>query len=399
LAGPPPINSCAKQLQAHPPPRTTHNMLCPLCLLLSGLGQAAAYASGFQPDSTSDQPFVCDYRSLAWEFAKKVQPSHDATLTFDALMLGSLCNQTRPPPAPALPTGLSTAVTNPAGCSIYVSAAHGSDSHDGKTSKTAKATVGAGIEATRKVGGATRTLCVGGGTYYLTGPLSLTAADSGLTIQGEAPGRTWISGATELPKLTWEKYIVAPAVTGSLNALQDTNNQQGCDANSTAPTAAGGCGCSHASTAAQCEAKCQAMGAAACKSYAWSPAAGNGRWSERCCIHADDVWKPFTGSGSKGHVCGKWVGAVPAKNVWKATLPAGHPKLPAGVQLRVGGVRSSRARFPDSNPELEFWPRGWVPNAQTWLPAKPPKSQPQFVRVLNRQIQVSAASPLLRGPL
>eukprot|EP01047_Picozoa_sp_COSAG01_P027985 COSAG01_NODE_1866_length_9033_cov_5.018359_3_plen_373_part_00 len=240
MAGPPPINSCAKQLQAHPPPRTTHNMLCPLCLLLSGLGQAAAYASGFQPDSTSDQPFVCDYRSLAWEFAKKVQPSHDATLTFDALMLGSLCNQTRPPPAPALPTGLSTAVTNPAGCSIYVSAAHGSDSHDGKTSKTAKATVGAGIEATRKVGGATRTLCVGGGTYYLTGPLSLTAADSGLTIQGEAPGRTWISGATELPKLTWEKYIVAPAVTGSLNALQDTNNQQGCDANSTAPTAAGG---------------------------------------------------------------------------------------------------------------------------------------------------------------
>ena len=28
----------------------------------------AAYASGFPPDSTGDQPFICDYRKLAWAF-------------------------------------------------------------------------------------------------------------------------------------------------------------------------------------------------------------------------------------------------------------------------------------------------------------------------------------------
>ena len=32
-----------------------------------------ANAPAFYPDSTSDQPFVCDYRKLAWEFAKKVR--------------------------------------------------------------------------------------------------------------------------------------------------------------------------------------------------------------------------------------------------------------------------------------------------------------------------------------
>lgn len=28
----------------------------------------AGYASGFPPDNTNDQPFVCDYRKLAWQF-------------------------------------------------------------------------------------------------------------------------------------------------------------------------------------------------------------------------------------------------------------------------------------------------------------------------------------------
>ena len=38
-------------------------------------------------------------------------------------------------------------------------------------------------------------------------------------------------------------------------------------------------------------------------------------------------------------------------------------------------------------PSRQIGPAGWVPNAQTWLPAKPPSSQPQFVHVLNKEIQ------------
>ena len=60
-------------------------------LLLTGLAAAAPASSvrgpenggrPFPSDYTSDQPFVCDWRSLAWEFAKKVQPRHDARITF-----------------------------------------------------------------------------------------------------------------------------------------------------------------------------------------------------------------------------------------------------------------------------------------------------------------------------
>jgi hypothetical protein len=86
------------------------------------------------------------------------------------------------------------------------------------------------------------------------------------------------------------------------------------------------------------------------------------------------------------HVAGRWVGATPARNVWKATLPSEFSMI-ENPQLRVGGARSPRARFPNSNPETDIWPTGWVPDAQTWLPAKPPKSKPQYIGVLNKEIQ------------
>ena len=112
-----------------------------------------------------------------------------------------------------------------------------------------------------------------------------------------------------------------------------------------------------------------------------------GHWSNQCCIHTDGVWNPHTGSPlDKDHVAGQWVGATPPKNVWKATLPAEFSVID-NPHLRVGGVRSPRARFPNANPETDIWPTGWVPDAQTWLPAKPPKSQPQYIGVLNTQIQ------------
>jgi hypothetical protein len=357
-----------------------------LLVALLALPAVAAYANGFPPDATADQPFVCDYRKLAWEFAKKVQPSHDATLTFDALMLGSLCNETRPSPTqvPA-PAALDSSA-----CAIFVDVG-GDDAQSGTTSKTAKATLAAGIAATRTGASGAKTLCVGVGTFYLDAPLQLTAADSGLTIQGETPsdgrgGRTWISGAVALPKLQWKQSKVAPAKAGTLSELTNTNVQAGCSVGDPSPIASGGCGCySNSSTAASCKARCATMGASKCQAYGWSPFSGS-HWSEQCCIHADTAWKPSTGPSAKGHVSGHWAGAVPAANVWKANLPAGT-KLPPASQLRVGGVRSSRARFPDSNPETDIWPHGWVPDAQTWLPAKPPKSKPLFVSVLNKEIQ------------
>ena len=122
---------------------------------------------------------------------RRVQPGHDPALTFDALMLGSLCNRTRPDPtaaaaaAAALPPPSSSAAAAAAAatCSIYVATA-GKDTNSGASPAAAKATVAAGIAATRRLGaGAPKLLCVGGGTFYLDAPLELTAADSLLTIQ------------------------------------------------------------------------------------------------------------------------------------------------------------------------------------------------------------------------
>lgn len=370
-------------------------MVVVLQLLLACSTVVDAYANGFPHDSTSDQPFICEYRSLAWEFAKKIQPAHDASITFDALMLGSLCNKTHPARFSAPP--LAPTPSGDGACDVFV-AVGGDDTHAGTTFQTAKATLQAGIVATRKLQTGNKTLCVSVGTFYLDAPLELTGADSGLKIQGETPndgrnGKTWISGAVVLQnkqtKLQWEKYKVAPAAPGKLNMLENTNNQQGCAVGDPSPIASGGCGCySNSSSAAECEGRCEKMGEASCKSYAWSPPAA-GRWSSQCCIHADDKWHPTTTSSAKGHVCGRWAGGHNAVNVWKAALPA---ELRAAVQdagghLRVNGVRSSRARFPDSNPEIDIWPHGWVPNAETWLPAKPPSSKPQFVSVLNKEIQ------------
>ena len=103
--------------------------------------------------------------------------------------------------------------------------------------------IAAGVEATRKLSGP-KVLCVGVGTFHLDAPLALTAADSGLTIQGETPnagrdGRTWISGAQALTKLKWEQYKVAPAVKGTLDAEANTDNQHGCKPSDPSPIATG----------------------------------------------------------------------------------------------------------------------------------------------------------------
>ena len=336
----------------------------------------------FSADTAADIEFVCAYRSLALEFAQKVQPAHDARLTFDALMLGSLCNKTRPAAAPAPPPP-QLAATSAADCSIFVSV-DGDDSHAGTSAGAAKATVAAGVEATRALTGA-KTLCVGAGTFYLTEPLELTPKDSGLAILGE-PNATWLSGARRLPALHWSEFKVAPAEPGTMQTMADTDNQAGCSPGDPTPIAAGGCGCYNESSSAACEARCVALGPKGCPSFAWSGASKT-RWGNQCCIHADGEWNPRSGLPTDhNHTAGHWVGARTATNIWKAKLPTGMT-LPAAPHLRVDGARSSRARFPNANPETDQWPVGWVPDAQTWLPAKPPSSQPKFVGVVNALLQ------------
>ena len=170
-----------------------------LCCL--AIGVAGAYYPAFYPDLTSDQPFICEWRSLAWEFAKKIQPTHDARLTFDALMLGSTCKQTRPSKA----LSRETTSHRSSVCDIFV-AVDGNDAHTGTTAAAALRTAQAGLVASRKLRKKQRVLCIGGGTFYLSKALELTPADSGLTIQGSRD--SWLSGASRVSQLDWKQYEV-----------------------------------------------------------------------------------------------------------------------------------------------------------------------------------------------
>ena len=114
-----------------------------------------------------------------------------------------------------------------------------------------------------------------------------------------AEDSVWITGAAPLPaSLQWEKFKVASAVPGTLDAEQSANNQHGCRQNVTF----GGCTC-HANVAApsQCQAMCQTLGPNQCKSYGWSGRHERG-WQNQCCIRSDDVWSPVT---QTDHVSGK----------------------------------------------------------------------------------------------
>ena len=364
------------------------------------------YGPGSQPfpsDISGNPEFDCAYRSLAWEFAKKVQPSHDATLTFDALMLGSYCNQTRPI---AGSTGSTTANdsggdgnrdsrsdsdwTGADDCSIYVSVT-GDDSHSGASPADAKRTVQAGVDAARQHQNASKSVCIGPGTYRLTSAITLSAQDSGLTIRGKA-GQTWLSGALRVNATTWTAFKQSPASAGSLAVTNDEDNQSGCHPDTPTSIQPGQCGClANLTSADACAAECRARGPEGCPSFAWS-GEGQGAWTNQCCIRMDGHWSPSpnckAGGGCPNHTVGDWRGAHGPVNVWKTTLQlptdtaaSGGVSLPAGPHLRVQGVRSSRARSPNADPERDFWPTGWVPDALEWLPAKPPPSGPTFVQV------------------
>ena len=60
-----------------------------------------------------------------------------------------------------------------------------------------------------------------------------------------------------------------------------------------------------------------------------------------------------------------------AKNVWEAelVLPAGAP--PTMPALHVNGHRATLARYPNANPEIDIFPKGYIGSAKAWLPPVP----------------------------
>ena len=122
-----------------------------------------------------------------------------ATIVFDALQLGSLCNRTAPR-KPQRDT-LAAAVAAPVPAHTIWVAVDGDDANRGTTAVSPMRTVAAGLAATRALA-PPKALVIGTGTYHLAAPLELTPADSGLVFEGR--GQVVISGARALPaNLSW----------------------------------------------------------------------------------------------------------------------------------------------------------------------------------------------------
>ena len=90
-------------------------------------------------------------------------------------------------------------------------------------------------------------------------------------------------------------------------------------------------------------------------------------WINHCCWRTDG---DFPVISQVGVFSQDLVGASP-KSVWVAdlpSLPAGAP--PTMTALRINGHRVTLARFPNANPELDIFPKGYISSA-SWLPPAP----------------------------
>lgn len=74
----------------------------------------------------------------------------------------------------------------------------------------------------------------------------------------------------------------------------------------------------------------------------------------------------------------KWDVSPKLPQIHVTTLtPAQSAQLPKGgmTSLRVNGRRATRARFPNANPEIDLFPKGYVTTKTTWLaPVYPPNN-------------------------
>ena len=189
-----------------------------LFLTLTLLATCAAASAAIAGASPLRNATDCLLRSYALERALEVNPGLTASqlgAMADALagdpMMGAGCMvrlpavaaaRAAPPPPPAR------------GATFFVDAAKGSDASEGSLAAPFL-TVARALAATRAAGGGGAINLRGGGTFYLPATLSLSAGDSGLSLQTYAPDAepAWLSGAVPLVGLTW----VAVNTSGAAN--------------------------------------------------------------------------------------------------------------------------------------------------------------------------------------
>ena len=163
----------------------------------------------------------CLMRSFFIERALEVNPRlTDAQVSamVDALgggdpLMGAGCMVRAPAARPPVPTAPAlTAAAAGTTTTVFADAAHGSDASGDGSLGAPFQSVGRAIAAVRAVGGGGGVVNLrGGGTFFLPATLTLTPADSGLSIQTYPADAelAWMSGSVPLTNLAWAPVNVS----------------------------------------------------------------------------------------------------------------------------------------------------------------------------------------------
>jgi hypothetical protein len=191
---------------------------------ISLVAMCVCSAGAFVPDSAAPQSFDEKLKAVGLEFATLVQPDatrqalQDLVDAFNGGQAGAPMSSTGGaarlsladvPLADARPEGARVrwAPLPAAGAAaFYVDANSGADSNSGAVDAPFR-TVARGVAAARGGG----TVVLRAGTFYMgaagLGTISLTSADSGLTVMAYPNETVWVSGAAQL-NLTWAPFRV-----------------------------------------------------------------------------------------------------------------------------------------------------------------------------------------------
>jgi len=324
----------------------------------------------------ADPAFDCAWRTISLEYAPRIQPfisPAQLQAVADGLEIVALgCNSSAevarfiaahvPEPRPAGPAAA-------AGVSIYVDYGAGSDGNSGSQASPLK-TIAAAVEMSRAqrgaAGGAPIAIVLrGGAAHVLSATVALSPADSLLAFSAFPGEQPVVTGAQPLPTLTWRPFNVSNGTAPHWGpVLNDTNAVSGeCNpGNANVPDKG------VMADWAACQASCEAD--KTCTAWTFhTPACGDSctGWINHCCWRLDGE---FPAVHQPGVIAQQNVGAS-SKNVWVADVAA----LPPGVlnvsALRINGHRATLARYPNANPELDIFPKGYISQAKSWLPPLP----------------------------
>lgn len=353
--------------------------------LAAGLALAAVVVRGQSPRDAFD----CPMRALALEYVAQLQPFRPPA-AFQAL---AQVLQSAPEIAPNCTVSADAAIAAAAaarggaapsrfryaplptdGVTFYADAVNGDDANAGTITAPFQ-TIARALAATRAARAAApsrATIVLRQGTFYqpvagAAGALVLTPADSGLSIQAFPGEEVWVSGATPVTTAQWAPWKVVPG--NSTPVWRSAANQNAVYGQVPSPAVVYN-GTYDAWDA--CQAACQAnyTGGGPCTVWTWHDATVPAPYTLACYFRTDGVYAPVA---EADHYSG-YRTMEPTPNVWVANVSAlpGFSSAIGAPGMRSDGARLIRARYPDSDPEVDGFGASF--NALSWTPQSAPRA-------------------------